>query len=140
MQIFELIHQVSIPALSLQQLDVELVYSPGYRRHRSREGKRAGRYLPFCLQDEAKLLRNHADRPQPRLYPLRPVRYRELRAPQPKRMPAFGKQMHLHRNPGVLERDVVRQRLVYAVHFVILGLYQKSGGVCRVTGTFGFNP
>jgi hypothetical protein len=35
------------------------------------------------------LLRNHPDRPQPRLYQIRPSRYRKLRAPQPKGMLAF---------------------------------------------------
>ena len=71
------------------------------------------------------LLRNHPDRPQPRLHQLRPSRYRKLRAPQPKRMPALRVQMHLHGNPSLLQRNVVSQRVVYVVHVVILRLQQK---------------
>jgi hypothetical protein len=33
--------------------------------------------------------------------------------------------MHLHRNPSVLQRNVVSQRVVYIVHVVILCLQQK---------------
>src|SRR6266480_3194144 len=71
------------------------------------------------------LLRNHPNRPQPRLHQLRPSRDRKLRAPQPKRMPALGVQMHLHWNPSLLQRNVVSQRVVYVVHVVILSLQQK---------------
>ena len=37
-------------------------------------------------------------------------------------MAALGVEMHLHRNAGVLQRDVVDQRLVDAVHVVVLVL------------------
>jgi hypothetical protein len=40
-------------------------------------------------------------------------------------MAALRIQMHLHGNAGVLERDVVRQRVVYVVHVVILSLQQE---------------
>ena len=53
------------------------------------------------------LLRNHPNRPQPRLHQLRPSGYWKLRAPQPERMPALRVQMHLHGNPRVLQRNVV---------------------------------
>ena len=74
---------------------------------------------------EEDLLRNHSDRSQPRIYQPRPCRNRKLRAPQPERMAALRIQMHLHGNAGVLERDIVRQRIVYVVHVVILGLQQE---------------
>jgi hypothetical protein len=86
------------------------------------------------------LLRNHPDRPQPRLHQLRPSRYRKLRAPQSKCMPALRIQMHLHGNPSVLQRNVVSQRVVYIVHVVILACSKNVGGVWRVTGISGFNP
>ena len=71
------------------------------------------------------LLRNHSDRPQPRLHQLRPAGYRKLSAPQPEGMPALRIQMHLHRNPGLLQRNIIDQRVVYIVHGVILRLQQK---------------
>ena len=40
-------------------------------------------------------------------------------------MPALRIQMHLHGNPGVLQRHVVNQRLFDTVHMVILRLQQK---------------
>jgi hypothetical protein len=40
-------------------------------------------------------------------------------------MPTLRIQMHLHRSPSVLQRNVVNQRLVYTVHVVILRLQQK---------------
>ena len=40
-------------------------------------------------------------------------------------MPALRIQMHLHRNPGILQRDVINQRLFDTVHMVILRLHQK---------------
>jgi hypothetical protein len=55
------------------------------------------------------LLRNHSDRPQPRLHQLRPFRYRESRTPQPKRMAALGVQVHLYGNACLLQRSVVNQ-------------------------------
>ena len=42
-------------------------------------------------------------------------------------MPALRIQMHLHGNPGVLQRHVVNQRLFDTVHMVILRLHQKRG-------------
>lgn len=71
------------------------------------------------------LLWKHSDRSQPRIYQLRPCRNGKLRAPQPKRMAALRIQMHLHGNAGALERDVVRQRVVYVVHVIILSLQQE---------------
>ncbi len=71
------------------------------------------------------LLRKHPDRPQPRLDQLRPSRDRKLRAPQPKTVLAFRIQMHFCWNPGLLQRDVVNQRVVDTVHGIILGLQQK---------------
>src|SRR6266568_590980 len=50
------------------------------------------------------LLRSHPDRFQPRLHQLRPSRYRKLRAPQPKRMPALRIQVHLHGGANLLCR------------------------------------
>jgi hypothetical protein len=47
--------------------------------------------------------------------------------PQPKRMPALRTQVRLHGNPGVLQRNVVSQLVVYVVHVVILSLQQKRG-------------
>jgi hypothetical protein len=35
--------------------------------------------------------------------------------------------MHLHRNPGVLQRNVVNQRVVYIIDLVILILQQECG-------------
>ena len=35
-------------------------------------------------------------------------------------MPALSIQMHLHGNPSLLQRNVVRQRIVYVVHVVVL--------------------
>jgi acetyl esterase/lipase len=35
-------------------------------------------------------------------------------------MPALRIQMHLRRNPGLLQRNVVSQRIVYVVHVVVL--------------------
>ena len=78
---------------------------------------------PVCrIAIPERLLRNHPNRPQSRLHQLRPSRYRKLRAPQPKRMSALRIQMHLHGNPSLLQRDVVSQRVVYAVDVVILRL------------------
>jgi len=75
-----------------------------------------GFYQPVLLR------RNHPNCPQPHFHQLRPSRYRKLGAPQPKRMPALGIQMHLHRNVCVLQRNIVNQRVVYIVHVVILRL------------------
>src|SRR5436190_15948644 len=36
--------------------------------------------------------------------------------------------MHFYWNPGVLQRNVVNQRIVDTVHWVILGLQQESRG------------
>jgi hypothetical protein len=41
----------------------------------------------FTSFDPRAPLRNHSDRPQPRLHQLRPSRHRKLRAPQPKCTP-----------------------------------------------------
>jgi len=71
------------------------------------------------------LLRNHSDRRQPRLHQLRPSGYRKLRASQTKRMAALRIQMHLHGNAGVLQSNVVSERVVYVIHMVILSLQQK---------------
>ena len=70
-------------------------------------------------------LRNHSDRSQPRLHQQRPIRDRKLRAPQTKRMPGLGVQIHLHGNSSLLQRNVVSQRVVYVVYVVILSLQQK---------------
>src|SRR5467141_2294807 len=73
-------------------------------------------------------LRNHSDRSQPRLHQQRPIRDRKLRAPQTKRMPGLGVQMHLHGNSSLLQRNVVSQRVVYVVYVVyvvILSLQQE---------------
>src|SRR2546429_125999 len=40
-------------------------------------------------------------------------------------MPALRIQMHLHRNPSLLQSNVVSQRVVDVVHVVILSLHQK---------------
>jgi len=40
-------------------------------------------------------------------------------------MPAVRIQMHLHGNPGLLQRNVVGQRVIYVVHVVILVLQQE---------------
>jgi len=40
-------------------------------------------------------------------------------------MPALSIQMHFHGNAGILERDVVSQRVIYIVHMVIFRLQQK---------------
>jgi len=42
-------------------------------------------------------------------------------------MPALRVQMHLYRNPRLLQRNVVRQRVVYVVHVVIFRLQQERG-------------
>ena len=42
-------------------------------------------------------------------------------------MPALGIQMHLYPYPGLFQRNVVSQRVVYIVHVVILRLKQKRG-------------
>src|SRR5882724_3035698 len=68
---------------------------------------------------------HHPDRPQPLLRQLRPSRYRQFRPPQPKPMPAVRIQMHLHRNLGLLQPNVVNQRFLYRVYRVILRLHQK---------------
>src|SRR6266480_2574733 len=72
-------------------------------------------------------LRNHPDRPQPLLNELRPFGDGILGAPQPKGVSAVGIQVHLRRNAGVLQRDVVHERLVHVVDAVRLGLEQKRG-------------
>jgi hypothetical protein len=48
-----------------------------------------------CLAIPEHLLRNHPNRPQPRLHQLRPSRYRKLHAPEPKRMPVLRTQRSL---------------------------------------------
>ena len=50
-------------------------------------------------------------------------------------MTALGVEVHLHRDAGVLERDVVDQRLVDAVHVVVLVLEDERGG--RLRGQVG---
>jgi hypothetical protein len=69
---------------------------PGATEHCRPIGKtspKAGSDLCDCSE----LLRNHPDRPKPRLHQLRPSRYRKPRTPKPKRMAALCIQMHLHR-------------------------------------------
>ena len=100
----------------------------------------AGTVNKCTLTVSGHLLRNHSDRPEPNLHQLRPSRNWKLRAPQSKRMPALRIQMHLHGDAGVLQCDVVSQRVVYTVHVVILRLQQNVGGVWRVTWRSGFNP
>src|SRR5207249_1075297 len=85
----------------------------------------AGTVNKCTLTVSGHLLRNHSDRPEPNLHQLRPSRNWKLRAPQSKRMPALRIQMHLHGDAGVLQCDVVSQRVVYTVHVVILRLQQK---------------
>jgi len=48
---------------------------------------------------------------------------------------ALGVEMHLHRNAGVLQRDVVDQRLVDAVHVVVLVLEDERRR--RLAGEMG---
>ncbi len=67
--------------------------------------------------------------------------------PQPEGVPALRVQMHFHRNPGVLQRDVINQRVVDAVHVIILGLQQKGrrrlagdGNSLDSTQIFGLDP
>ena len=66
------------------------------------------------------LLRDHPDRAQPCLHQLRPSRRGKPRGPQPKRMSALRIQMHLHKHPSLLQRNVINQRLFDIVHVVIL--------------------
>lgn len=56
-------------------------------------------YLRFKYES----LRNHSDRPQPRLPELRPFRDWKLCAPQSEPMPAVCVQVHLHGNAGLLQ-------------------------------------
>src|ERR1019366_1874405 len=72
-----------------------------------------------------RLLRNHPNRPKPRLHQLRPCRHRKLRSPQSERVPSLSIQMHLHGSASVLQRNVVSKRVVYVVHVVILVLQQE---------------
>src|ERR1022692_3048791 len=72
-----------------------------------------------------RLLRNHPNRPQPRLHQLRPCRHRKLRSPQSERVPSLSIQMLLHGNASVLQRNVVSKRVVCVVHVVILVLQQE---------------
>ena len=51
-------------------------------------------------------------------------------------MPALRVQMHLHGNSGLLQRNVISQRVVHAVHVVILSLQQKRRW--RLTGDRNF--
>src|ERR1700730_1616675 len=78
----------------------------------------------LCNTDEY-LLRDHPDRLQPRLHQLGPCSRRKLCASEPERMPALRVQMHLHRNPGLLQRGIITQRVLYAVHMVVLVLQQE---------------
>ena len=83
--------------------------------------------------------RNHPDRSEPFFHELWPLGNRKIRSPQAKRVAAVRVQMQLGRNAGILQRDIVSDGLVYAVHVVVFGLDQKRWRVWRVTGTFGFN-
>lgn len=40
-------------------------------------------------------------------------------------MPAVSIQMHLHGNPSLLQRNVIRQRVVNIVHMIIFRLQQE---------------
>ena len=112
--------------ISMQVIDiVECLRVKDHCRSGVKERLLRERQVPLSYAIPEHLLRNHPDRPQPRLHQLRPSRDRKLRAPQPKRMPALGVQMHLHWNPSLLQRNVVSQRVVHVVHVVILSLQQK---------------
>jgi hypothetical protein len=64
---------------------------------------------PSNLTTAKLLLRQHSYGPQPRLHQLRPGGSRKLCTPQSKPMAAFCIQMHLHENPGILQRNVVNE-------------------------------
>src|SRR2546423_9255686 len=89
-----------------------------------RRRRRWPRFSPTCAATalRKRSLRNHPDGAQPLLDQLRPYSDGILGAPQPERMPPVGIQMHLRWNAGILQRDVVHQRLVDVVHAVRLGL------------------
>src|ERR1700683_2957336 len=55
-------------------------------------------------------------------------------------MPSLRIQMHLHWNPSVLQRDVVSQRVVYAVHPVVLSLQQERRGRLAVDMNIWIRP
>jgi hypothetical protein len=79
----------------------------------------------FFVCDPKHLFGNYPDRSQPGLHQLWPSGYRELRMPQSECMPALSIQVHFRRDPSVLQRNVLRQRVVDIVHVVILCLQQK---------------
>jgi hypothetical protein len=58
-------------------------------------------------------------------------------APQPKRMPTLRIQIHLHRNPGLLQCSIITQRLLHTVHVVILILQQERRR--RLAGDMAIN-
>src|SRR5262247_1122629 len=70
---------------------------------------------------------NQPDRPQPSLDQLRPSCDWVLRAAQSKSMLAVRVQMHFYRNPGVLQRDVVNQRVTDSIRGIVFGVQQKGG-------------
>src|SRR5437763_7672904 len=73
----------------------------------------------------AMLVRDHPDRPQPRLHQLRPGGGRSIRAPQTERMPALRIQMHLDRDSSFLQPSVITERVLDAIYVVILVLQQE---------------
>lgn len=97
----------------------------------SAEDRESALALPGVSAGEA-ARGNHADSAQPCHYRLRPVRYRKLGGPQTNGVPAVRIQMHLDRNAGILQRNVVHERVIDTVHIVILGLHQKCGW--RISG------
>src|ERR1017187_3553431 len=110
--------QPEVDSLFVGDASVRIARNPGATRLASDKSR-------FWYAIPKRLLRNHPNRPQPRLHQLRPCRPRKLRSPQSERVPSLSIQMHLHGNASVLQRNVVSKRVVYVVHVVILVLQQE---------------